>query len=353
MEVLQMELTEMTTTGPVSPLRPLDHDDVEGRGFDPRDADAFDPVEYPDSDGLPMAEADRHRQDLTYLVEALSEHFRHHRDVYVSGNLLLYYERGNPKKCVAPDLFVVFGVSDHPRRNYLLWREGRAPSMVVEVTSRSTRRQDLEEKKALYARLGVEEYYLFDPEGEYLEPRLQGYRLSPRGRRYRKQRSTADGSLRCRTLGLTLGIEGDQLRLSRTATGEKLLRYAEASAQARSAEAARQSAEKELLFHAGRVLRSMTHNLEMETRAEQAIVERQRAEERARAELTARRWAEEHARNQALRAEQEAARAEQEAARAEQEAARAEQEAARAEQEAAARRALEEEIERLRQGLSS
>lgn len=69
----------------------------------------FDIV-YPDSDGLPMAESDATRDYLIYGVEALSSYFQNRRDVYVSGNLFIYYERGNPKAVVAPDVFVIFGV---------------------------------------------------------------------------------------------------------------------------------------------------------------------------------------------------------------------------------------------------
>ena len=42
----------------------------------------------------------------------LRHHFRGRRDVYVSGNLLLYYQKGNPRAAVAPDVFVVLGVAN-------------------------------------------------------------------------------------------------------------------------------------------------------------------------------------------------------------------------------------------------
>ena len=50
-------------------------------------------IAYPDSDGLPMAESDFQRDPLIYAVEALKMHFRNRQDVYVSGNLFLYYRR--------------------------------------------------------------------------------------------------------------------------------------------------------------------------------------------------------------------------------------------------------------------
>lgn len=63
------------------------------------------------------------------------------------------------------------------RRTYKIWVEGKAPDVVIETTSRRTRRKDIEEKPSLYAQLGVKEYFLFDPHGEYLDPPLQGHRL--------------------------------------------------------------------------------------------------------------------------------------------------------------------------------
>lgn len=100
------------------------------------------------------------------------------RNVYVSGNLLVYYEPGNPKKFVVPDAFVVKGISPQKRPIYKTWVEGRMPDVVLETTSRKTRKKDIGEKPELYSSLGIQEYFLFDPDREYLEPPLQGYRLA-------------------------------------------------------------------------------------------------------------------------------------------------------------------------------
>ena len=64
-------------------------------------------IYYPESDGQPMAESDLHRKEMIYLLDALEVHFRAVPDIYIAGNLLLYYAEGFPKKCVAPDVFVV------------------------------------------------------------------------------------------------------------------------------------------------------------------------------------------------------------------------------------------------------
>lgn len=75
-------------------------------------------TEYPSSDGLPIAESDAARDYLVYAIEALKLHFQHRSDVYVSGNLFIYYVQGNPKAIVAPDVFVVFGVENKKRLSY-------------------------------------------------------------------------------------------------------------------------------------------------------------------------------------------------------------------------------------------
>jgi Uma2 family endonuclease len=174
-------------------------------------------IEYPESDGQPMAETDTHREQMTdALIFPLKQHYRHRHDVYVSGNLFLYYEEGNPRAVVAPDVFVVFGVSNRTRRIYKLWEEGVAPVIVFELTSRSTYEDDLSRKRLLYEDLGVREYFLFDPLHEYLRPRLQGFRLTAEGY-YEplKPKPLAKGEwqLESEVLDLILHTAGSNLRL--------------------------------------------------------------------------------------------------------------------------------------------
>jgi Uma2 family endonuclease len=178
-------------------------------------------VYYPESDGQPMAETDLHRDEMFDLIQALKRRYRNEPDVYVTGNLFLYYAQGNPRAVVAPDVFLVKGVPKGQRRTYKLWEEGRVPSLVIELTSDSTRDEDLSKKKLCYERLGVEEYFLHDPYQDYLNPALQGFRLL--NGRYQRIDPEADGSLRSLTTGLRLRIEGPRLRLVDVATGEHLL----------------------------------------------------------------------------------------------------------------------------------
>jgi hypothetical protein len=60
--------------------------------------------DYPTSDGKPMAETDRHRDLMQDLIQTLQEFFASSPRVYVSGNLLLFYERGNRRRYVSPDV---------------------------------------------------------------------------------------------------------------------------------------------------------------------------------------------------------------------------------------------------------
>ena len=175
---------------------------------------------YPESDGKPMAETDMHRNLMVDFIQMhrnlmvdfiqMLQHHFNDKPVYVSGNLMMYYEEGNKGKSVSPDVFVVHGVSKKLRRTYLTWEEGKTPDFVLEVSSRSTYRNDIEDKKELYASvLEVQEYYIYDPEGE-LEPRFIGYRLIDG---VYHEIAFVDSRLPSSVLGLELGERDGVLRL--------------------------------------------------------------------------------------------------------------------------------------------
>jgi Uma2 family endonuclease len=206
-----------------------------------------DDLDYPTSDGRPMAETDWHRKLMNALIDTLTAFFLSAPRVYVSGNLLVFYEPGNRRKHVAPDVFVVRGVAKHDRPNYLIWREGKAPEFVIELTSSSTRREDVAHKFALYRdTLKVKEYFLFDPFEDYLDPPMQGYRL--RKGQYVPIRPVA-GRLPSQVVGLHLERAGSDLRLWNPETGLRLPTPEEARQQAdaarQQADAARRRVEEE------------------------------------------------------------------------------------------------------------
>jgi Uma2 family endonuclease len=161
---------------------------------------------------------------------------------YVAGNLFIYYQEGQPESVVAPDVFVIFGVPQRNRRTYKTWEyNGKGPDIVIELTSSKTRYEDLGKKRVIYAELGVQEYYIFDPLGDYLEPRLRGYQL-------------IDGELLplpgprmfSRVLNVELQIAEDTLRLYDIANSIALPTPAEErDARQREAEA-RRAAEAEI-----------------------------------------------------------------------------------------------------------
>ncbi len=198
-------------------------------------------IYYPESDGKPMAETDVHIQLMADLRFELKEFFRDQPDVYVGTDLLLYYVEGDPTKRVAPDVFVVRGVEKGPRRIYKLWEEGRPPDVAIELSSRQTWREDLQEKWRLYEQLGVREYFIFDPEYDYLDDPLVGYRLE--GGRYVALEIEQHRVL-SEALGLELVDTGETLRLFDPGSGQYLPTPTEESTHRRAAEEARQAAEE-------------------------------------------------------------------------------------------------------------
>ena len=183
------------------------------------------PVDYPDSDGQPVAETDFQRGPLWYANDVLARRFRHREDVYVSANMFVYYEEGKPASVVAPDVFVVLGAPKYDRRSYRIWEEPKGPDFVLEITSRSTRRVDQGPKRRVYADLGVAEYWQFDPTADYLVPPLQGGRLAAGRYVPLPLRPTPGGAAfgRSEVLGLDLGLVEGRLRFRDPTSGRDLL----------------------------------------------------------------------------------------------------------------------------------
>jgi Uma2 family endonuclease len=199
-------------------------------------------VDYPTTDGKPMAETETHRDDMMDLIQSLQDYFTLEPLVCVSGNMLMYYEEGNRRKHVSPDVFVVRGIEKKKRDNYLIWEEGKAPDLVIELTSKSTKREDEQKKRVLYRDvLKVAEYFLFDPTEDYLNPPLQGFRLT-NGEYSRIE--PLDGRLPSEVLGLHLERDGEELRLYDPKRQFRLLTRSERASEAEQrAETAEQRAE--------------------------------------------------------------------------------------------------------------
>jgi Uma2 family endonuclease len=197
------------------------------------------PTLYPTTDGKPF-DSDLHRDLMTDLIETLKDWFADDPQTYVSGNNLLFYEPGNKRRHVSPDVLVVRGIPKHRRDNYLVWEEGKAPDLAIELTSATTRTEDTRKKSDLYRSiLKVPEYFLFDPRAEYLDPPFQGYRL--RRGRYVAIKPIA-GRLPSEVIGLHLEKDGNQLRIWDPIAGRRVPTPAEARADA---ETGRKQAEAE------------------------------------------------------------------------------------------------------------
>ncbi len=241
-------------------------------------------IVYPSSDGEPLAETQQHVLAILMTL-ALLRLYLQEQPAVVFADQFLYYIEGNPKARVAPDVMVVFDIEKRLYGNYKIWEGNQTPAIIFEVTSAGTKDTDWNFKKTLYEQLGVTEYWLFDPHGEWITAQLQGFRLNEDGV-YKPIKDNCSEVLQLR-------LEPDEYLIGfyRLDNGEKLL------------------TPEELYIAA----------LDANAKAQQ----------------------------EAERAEQEAQRAEQEAQRAEQEAQRAEQEARRAEQEKARADRLMEKLRQL------
>jgi Uma2 family endonuclease len=188
-----------------------------------------------------MAETTTHRKQMSNLIFNLENLTAPHPRVFVGGNLLMYYNQHSGWEHVSPDAFVTFDVPRGDRDTWETWNEdGRFADVVFEITSPSTYVEDLGKKRRLYARLGVQELYLYDPQ-QRVQPYFRGYRL-------------VDGELvelpppvndiyYSPLLGTELRVIEQWLRVIDPATGEPLPIPEEIEAARQAAEEQRQAAE--------------------------------------------------------------------------------------------------------------
>ena len=134
-------------------------------------------IVYPDSDGEPIAENDHQLTAMLDAILMLRAWYAHREDVYAGGDMLIYYKMNDNETRVAPDVFVVLGTTKEKRNSWIVWREGKAPDIVMELASGSTWRRDMREKRDIYAEMGVIEYWRFDPTSNYFFPPLVGETL--------------------------------------------------------------------------------------------------------------------------------------------------------------------------------
>jgi Uma2 family endonuclease len=203
-------------------------------------------INYPTGDGQPVAETFAHLYAILMTIEVLRLYLQGQRAT-VLGNQFLYYEQGNPSKRVAPDVFVIFDVEPGGRDNYKIWEEVSVPSITFEMTSPGTKMEDEGPKKQLYAQIGVQEYWQFDPKGEWIKEQLRGYRLENGEYQLITENISLVLQLRLEVDNSLISSPTALVAFYRLDTGEKLLLPVEMQAKMRIAEQDVTSAQQEVL----------------------------------------------------------------------------------------------------------
>ena len=251
---------------------------------------------YPETDGQPMPDGEYQAPIYVDALATLRTHYENSPDARVNGNTFLYYVQGNPNMSVSPDCYVATGLSSEQQENidrnntYRLWEVGKPPEFVMEIASENTKSNDLIGKRALYASLGISEYWRYDQTGGdfYGEPLVGEILVDGEYQRIR-MREDDDGRIWARSPALNLDLYWDDgaLRFWDPIAEEWLLKHREEHAG-------------RLEERAGR-LEERAGRLAAESRADQEQAGRLAAESRAQAAES--RIAEEQAARQALEAQ--------------------------------------------------
>ncbi len=245
-------------------------------------------VEYPEGNWI--AQSVWHGDAVNQATTALKKHFRNRENVLVAMELLVYYERGNNKVCLQPDVQVVLGVQRGNRSSYKVWEEGKVADFVLEVASPSTADKDAKHKAQEYARIGVREYWRLDPTGSLMATPLEGWEAN--GGSYHQVQPVASGArsgwLRSRVLGLELRSQRQDgatvLVLRDPRTGEEFDGDLGESERLRRAAEERASAAAKRASAEARLRQSAEELASAESKRASAEAERRRAaEERASA----------------------------------------------------------------------
>ncbi|WP_103669809.1 Uma2 family endonuclease [Pseudanabaena sp. BC1403] len=125
---------------------------------------------YPDSDGKPMADNTKQFELIVEIKKGLDLLYINEPNVFIAGDLFWYPVQGQSKIVTAPDVMAVFGRPKGDRGSYRQWEEENiAPQVVFEILSPSNDRIEMSKKLLFFDRHQVEEYYLYDPEANFLD----------------------------------------------------------------------------------------------------------------------------------------------------------------------------------------
>ena len=139
---------------------------------------------------LPLPDPPEREPDDMTSVQHLGENGNlHHLLQYlgnpettiVSGERYIVPVPGTPSnQRIAPDMLISFHANPALYRqdnSYVISRQGKPPDLVMEIASERTGKNDVEDKPARYAALGIPEYWRFDETGGFHGSRLAGDRL--------------------------------------------------------------------------------------------------------------------------------------------------------------------------------
>jgi Uma2 family endonuclease len=267
----------------------------------PTASDEF--IDYPESDGQPMAENTLQFQWIVTIQGNLDGLYAGQINVFIAGDLFWYPVQGHPEINQAPDALVVFGRPRGHRGSYRQWEEGGiAPQVVFEVLSPSNRPEEMNRKFNFYEKYGVEEYYVYDPVSFELNGWLRDQqRLRPIVQ--------MDGWVSPR-LQIRFDLSGGELVIYRP-DGERFLTFTELMQQKQEAKQlvreerlARQQAER-------RAEQERLNKEQAEHRAQQERLEKEQAEHRAQQERLEKEQAEHRAQQERLEKERAEHRAQQ------------------------------------------
>jgi len=187
-----------------------------------------DEIIYPEQREDDIGETSIYITLITNFLSILKLFFKERDNVFLSANMNLYYEEGKPNKWYAPDLLVAFGVPNHERSSYQVWKENVFPQVIIEVASDKTWDNDIGKKYKDYEQFGAEEYYILDPEFAFLPAPLlafhrQGERLL--------SAPVNDGRIFSPRLGLEIVRTENSFRLFNPQRGEFLMTLEEAGTE--------------------------------------------------------------------------------------------------------------------------
>ena len=217
---------------------------------------------------LPLPDPPEREPDDMTSVQHLGENGNlHHLVQYlgnpettiVSGERYIVPAPGTPSnQRIAPDMLISFNSDPALYRQdngYVISRQGKPPDLVMEIASERTGKNDVEDKPARYAALGIPEYWRFDETGGFHGSRLAGDRLVDGQYEPIAIEEVEDGVLQGHSaaLGLLVRWERGQLRWHDPQTGREIPTFEQERTRADAAEEAQAQAEQGRLAAEARV----------------------------------------------------------------------------------------------------